>query len=175
MTKKDELFLNNFHIPRWSELPNIDLYLDQVVTLINSCLSPYIFLNDDYKKNENELLTKTMINNYVKNNLIAAPVKKQYSKKHLARLFVICVLKQVYSMQDISNLINITLKDSNSEDAYNNFCDLFEEALICTYTKKDFIDKHPVSNISYLLKTVLLSCSYKIYVQNTTHVSKEEN
>ena len=175
MTKKEEIFLNNFHIPRWNELPNVDLYLDQVVTLINSCLSPYIFFNDDYKKKENELLTKTMINNYVKNSLIAAPVKKQYSKKHLARLFVICVLKQVYCMQDINNLIKITLADSNSEDAYNKFCDLFEEALICTYSQKDFIDKHPNSSNSYLLKTVLLSCSYKIYVQNITHISKDED
>ena len=170
MTKKEEIKLDNFHIPRWKELPSVDLYLDQVVTLINSCLSPYIFFNDDYK--ENELLTKTMINNYVKNNLISAPVKKQYSRRHLAKLFVICVLKQVYSMQDIIKIISIALSEANVEDAYDNFCNLFEESLICTYNKKDFIDKQLNNDNTYLIKSVLLSCSYKIYIQNMLHQKK---
>lgn len=161
MNNKNAISIKNFHIPRWNELPIVDLYLDQVVNLINSCLSPYINFN-------NELLTKTMINNYVKNNLIEAPIKKQYSKVQLAKLFVICVLKQVYSMQDIKNLINIALIDSTIENAYNKFCNLFEEALLCTYTRKDFIDKNSSSDNLYLLKSVLLSCSYKIYVQNVT-------
>lgn len=168
MYNKNMISIDNFHIPRWNELPSIDLYLDQVVNLINSSLSPYIFFNDDYKKGENELLTKTMINNYVKNNLIEAPVKKQYSRIQLAKLFVICVLKQVYSMQDIKKLINIALIDSNVQTAYDKFCKLFEEALVCTYTRKDFIDKNSTSDNLYLLKSVLLSCSYKIYVQNIT-------
>ena len=43
MDKKEINLIDNFHIPRWVELPNIELYLDQVVKLINSCLSPYIF------------------------------------------------------------------------------------------------------------------------------------
>lgn len=164
--EKRTLSLDKFHIPRWNELPNIDLYLDQVVNLINSCLSPYIFFYSNNSKEENQLLTKSMINNYVKNNLIEPPVKKQYSKTQLAKLFVICVLKQVYSMQDIAILINFALKNSNIEKAYNKFCNLFEEALLCTYTKKDFIDKNSNNNDLYLLKSVLLSCSYKIYVQN---------
>lgn len=169
MDKKSVISLEKFHIPRWNELPNIELYLDQVVTYINTCLSPYIFFNSDYKKEETELLTKTMINNYVKNNLIDAPVKKQYSKTQLAKLFVICVLKQVYSMQDIKNLINIALIDTKIQIAYDKFCKLFEEALLCTYTRKDFIDKNSSSDNLYLLKSVLLSCSYKIYVQNITN------
>lgn len=168
MNKKDIVQINEFHIPRWKELPSVDLYLDQVVNFINSCLSSYIFFNTNNKKKENELLTKTMINNYVKNELIEAPIKKQYSKTHIAKLFVICVLKQVYSMQDIKTLIEIATKGSNIQIAYDKFCKLFEEALLCTYTRKDFIDKHSSSDNLYLLKSVLLSCSYKIYVQNVT-------
>lgn len=165
MSNENPILIDKFHIPRWNELPNIDLYLDQVVSLINSCLSPYIF-NGDYTKDENTLLTKTMINNYVKNNLIEAPIKKQYSKIQLSKLFVICVLKQVYSMQDIKTLINIALSDSTLELAYDKFCKLFEEALLCTYKRKDFIDKDANNDNLYLLKSVLLSCSYKIYVEN---------
>lgn len=158
--------IENFHIPRWNELPSIDLYLDQVVNLINSCLSPYIFFTNGSKKEETSLLTKTMINNYVKHCLIEAPVKKQYSKVQIAKLFVICVLKQVYSMQEIKNLIGIALDNSTIENAYDKFCHLFEQSLNCTYQRKDFIDRHSSSDNLYLLKSVLLSCSYKIYVQN---------
>lgn len=175
MNNKNNISIKNFHIPRWNELPTVSLYLDQVVTLINSYLTPYIFFKNDYKEGENELLTKTMINNYVKNNLIEAPVKKQYSKNQLAKLFVICVLKQVYSMQDIKKLIEIALVDSSIQNAYDKFCKLFEEALLCTFTRKDFIDKNSSSDNLYLLKSVLLSCSYKIYVENITSIKSDSD
>lgn len=173
MNKKEIISIDTFHIPRWIELPSIEQYLDQVVKLINSCLSPYIFFNNNCSKEDNCLLTKTMINNYVKNNLIEAPVKKQYSKTQIAKLFVICVLKQVYSMQDIKTLINIALNDSTIENAYDKFCNLFEQALRCTYNRKDFIDNNSTSDNLYLLKAVLLSCSYKIYTENITTSTKK--
>ena len=169
---KKELLIDKFHMPRWTELPNIDLYLDQVVNLINSTLSPYIFLNNDEKKENIQVLTKTMINNYVKNNLIEAPEKKLYSKIQLAKLFVICILKQVYSMQDIKTLISIALENTSAEEKYNSFCDLFEECLRCTFNQKDFVDNN--SQNSNLLRYVLLSCSYKIYVQNITLNEKKQ-
>lgn len=166
---KTTISIENFHIPRWNELPNVDLYLDQVVNLINNTLSPYLFFKNDSKKDNSQLLTKTMINNYVKNFLIQPPVKKLYSKPQLARLFVICVLKQVYSMQSISELINLFLKDKQDvSELYNHFCSLFEETLSCTYNQKDFVYKNQDCENFYLLKSILLSCSFKIYVQNTT-------
>ena len=88
--KKDSISLDKVHIPRWNELPNVDLYLDQVVTFINSSLEAFLPCNggNDEKK-ENQILTKTMINNYVKNHLIDAPVKKKYSKIQCAKIFAI--------------------------------------------------------------------------------------
>lgn len=170
---KKEISINNFHLPRWNELPNVDLYLDQVVNFINSTLSPYIFLNNDKKKENIQVLTKTMINNYVKNNLIEAPEKKLYSKIQLAKLFVICILKQVYSMQDISTLISISLENTTAHEKYDTFCDLFEECLRCTFEQKNFVDNN--SDNSSLLRYVLLSCSYKIYVQSITFRDEKEN
>ena len=66
--KKNLISLDKVHIPRWNELPNVDLYLDQVVTFINSSLEAFLPCNggNDDKK-ENQILTKTMINNYVRN------------------------------------------------------------------------------------------------------------
>lgn len=165
------MFISSFHMPRWKDFPDVDLYLDQVVSFINSSLFSYISINNESKQ-ENQFLTKAMINNYVKNSLIEPPHKKQYSKNHLAKLFAICILKQVYSMQEIKYLINIAIEDTKISNAYDNFCDLFEDALVCTYSKKDFIDKNINNDNLYLLKSVLLSCSYKIYVQNI--IAKEK-
>lgn len=172
MEKKENNLLKNFHIPTWNELPNIDLYLDQVVNLVNSTLSPFLVITESEK--DIQILTKTMINNYVKNNLIEAPIKKKYSKIQVSKLFVICILKQVYSMNDIKSLINIALSDSDLEKAYNKFCEKFEEAIICTYNKKDFILEENSKDTLYLLKSVLLSCSYKIYVQNIIYGKRDQ-
>ena len=170
MNKNQE---TNFHLPKWNELPNVDLYLDQIVTFINSSLSDLFFLNANNDKKENQILTKTMINNYVKNNIIEAPVKKKYSKMQCAKIFVICILKQVYSMSEIKDLIDIALKYSDIEKAYNTFCTLFEKALFCTNHKQDFDSVDIDSENKYLLKSVLLSCCYKIYAQRAISVAKK--
>lgn len=168
MKNIEPTLLNDIHMPRWNELPNVDLYLDQVVTFINSSLNSFILSNvSNSSKTENQVLTKTMINNYVKNKLIEPPKKKKYSKVQLAKLFVICILKQVYSMNDIKDLINIALQHSDIKIAYNSFCDQFEETLLCTYKRKDYIDNYSKDDTNkYLLKSVLLSCCYTIYTQN---------
>ena len=170
---ENKIDVTYLHIPRWNELPNIDLFLEQVVILINNTLKPYIFFGEQNKE-ENELLTKTMINNYVKHGIIEPPVKKQYSKSQVAKLFAICVLKQVYSMEDIKKLLTMALK-SEIQISYDKFCNLFEEALDCAYNKKDFIDKTSTNEYQYLLKTVLLSCSYKIYSKNIVAIEEKNN
>ena len=71
------------HLPRWNELPEIDLYLDQVVNYLEKYLG-ILSSNDDDK-----IITKTMINNYVKQGIMPAPEKKKYGKTHIAYLMVI--------------------------------------------------------------------------------------
>lgn len=171
--QNNRINISDFHIPRWNELPNLDLFLEQVVKLINNALEPYIFFGNEDKE-DNELLTKTMINNYVKHGIIEPPVKKQYTKSQVAKLFAICVLKQVYSMEDIKKLLTMALK-SEIQISYDKFCNLFEEALDCAYNKKDFIDKTSTNEYQYLLKTVLLSCSYKIYSKNIVQIEEKNN
>ena len=166
MAKKQSISIENVHIPRWNELPNVDLYMDQILTFINSSLSECIKNGENEEKEKNQILTKTMINNYVKNNILEAPVKKKYSKTQCAKLFVICVLKQVFSMNEISSLINIALESTDISNAYNSFCSLFEEAIKSTFEKKEFSKVDASNDKRYLLKSVLLACSYKIYVQN---------
>ena len=78
----------NFHIPRWNELPNIELYIDQVICYLDDSLLNYVS-----KENEEHILTKTMINNYVKHSVIMPANNKKYGKEHIAKLFIICIWK----------------------------------------------------------------------------------
>lgn len=82
----------------WNELPDINLYMDQVIGLLSEKLS---FFAED----EDKLLTKSMINNYVKSGLISHPEKKKYTKEQLAQLIVISMLKQVLSIPDLQLLL----------------------------------------------------------------------
>ena len=115
--------IQTLHIPRWEELPSIDLYLDQVVTLIDKFLLPYLGNEDN-----SILITKTMINNYVKQGIIKPPEKKKYNREHIACLFVICSLKTVYSISNISDLIDVGINKFKIDSSYNKFCTLFEYA-----------------------------------------------
>ena len=92
--------VTNLHLPRWSELPNLDLYLDQLVTILEKNLKDFICNKDD------TIITKTMINNYVKSGALPHPEKKKYKKEHLAALMAICMLKQVLALQDIVTLLD---------------------------------------------------------------------
>ena len=80
-------------------IPNIDLYMDQVTTFIESALS-------DCKRNKNDkILTKTMINNYAKAKIFPPPQKKKYTKNHIMLLIMIYHLKSILSISDISRLL----------------------------------------------------------------------
>lgn len=157
MKKSDNLDILNFHIPRWEELPSIDLYMDQVLNYLYDCIGSFI-------KDEN-LITKTMINNYVKNGVIDAPIKKKYTKLSIAELFIICILKQVYSITDIKNLIELALKSSSADKAYNEFCIVLEESIKSTFNGTEYSLNKKLNEQQYLLKNVVQSIVNKLYVQ----------
>lgn len=82
-----------------SELPNIDLYMDQVTTFMNE------HLEHSKRYPEDKILTKTMINNYAKNHLLPPPEKKKYSKDHMLLLIFIYYFKNILSINDIQKLL----------------------------------------------------------------------
>ena len=83
------------------DIPNIDLYMDQVTTLMDSRLKSTLRYPE-----EDKILTKTMINNYAKNDLLPPPVKKKYSKEHVLLLIFIYYYKSILSISDIQTLLN---------------------------------------------------------------------
>ena len=154
-------------IPRWEQLPDIDLYLDQVVTFIEDNLSNYIMeTSANQKEEKNKIITKTMINNYVKQGVLTPPVKKKYNKTNIASLFVICILKQVYSINEIHNLIRIALSSYNISNAYNSFCEEIETAVNLTFQQEDY-SCSSMSHKKYILKNVAQSFASKFYVQKS--------
>ena len=151
--------ITEYHIPRWEELPNIDLYLDQIVSVLEDYLKPYI------RKEEEKILTKTMINNYVKQGILESPIKKKYNKKHIAYLFVICILKQVYSINDISELIKFAVKSYTIKEAYNRFCIELEKAISCIFKHTEYNYENNLTYQGYILKNVVFSFANKLYVE----------
>ena len=95
-----ERFLADYRLPEWQDLPQIDLYLDQVIALVNQFLGFFV-----YDPAEEKLLTPSMVNNYVKSRLIPPPVRKKYGRKHIALLLMICTFKQSVSMAAMSNIL----------------------------------------------------------------------
>ena len=110
-----EKYLKEFSLPSWDDFPSIELYMDQVVALLNDYLSIFIAPKGDMQ------ITSTMINNYVKLKTIPAPVKKKYSKKHLAYLVMVCILKQTHSMSTISSVIPPDLDEDELKKIYTSF------------------------------------------------------
>ena len=95
-----ERFLDSYRLPEWQELPQINLYLDQVIALVNQFLGFFV-----YDPAEEKMLTPSMVNNYVKSRLIPPPVRKKYGRKHIALLLMICTFKQSVSMAAMSNIL----------------------------------------------------------------------
>ncbi len=153
--------ITNFHLPRWSELPNLDLYLDQTVNILEKYLRNYIGNKDE------TIITKTMINNYVKQGLIKPPKKKKYNRIHIATLIVICMLKQIYSINDISELIQLAIKTAKINTAYNQFCEALERAISYTFDGIEYTLPEDSIFEQSLLQSVAQSFASKLYVEKT--------
>ena len=97
---------------RPSEIPNIDLYMDQVTSFMNDHLQNSKRFEDD------KILTKTMINNYAKNKLLPPPIKKRYSKEHLFVLVFIYYMKGFFSLSDIQTILKpVTDRFAESDES----------------------------------------------------------
>lgn len=108
--------ISNYKLPDWNELPAFDLYMDQVVKLLNKYLDIYSDASSDKKG-----ITQSMINNYVKLKIIPSPEKKKYSRVHLAYLIIVCVLKQTLSISTIQNIIPLGISEENVRKIYTSF------------------------------------------------------
>ncbi len=114
--------ISSHRLPKWNEISDIGLYIDQVLYLIQQYIGPYV--------PQEELLTASMINNYVKTDVLPASVKKKYSREHIARLMFICLMKRQLSIPTISAIMNERISHFGIEHFYNSFTEMYESFFI---------------------------------------------
>ncbi len=147
----------NFTVPYFDELPNMPLYLEQVLTTVNKILEPVL----------QEPMTGAMISNYIKHGALPAPNKKKYDREHLCYLIVIALAKPVFTVQQISKFFNIQRMTYPLDIAFNFFCrelenslkeafDFTGKALPCIETKR--------TEQTILVRAMVLSIANQIYV-----------
>ncbi len=129
MTRKEEYI--NFHCPRWEEFPDVELYADQVLSVVQRHVS---FFNKEIEMT----FTSHMINNYVKQKIVKPPVNKRYDRVHLAYFVVVCVFKQFLPISEICEVIAHLMKRYSVKELYNIFCDELESALKNVFAPESF-------------------------------------
>jgi DNA-binding transcriptional MerR regulator len=130
------------------DIPNIDLYMDQVTTFMDSHLA------SSKRRPEDKILTKTMINNYAKNNLLPPPKKKKYSKEHLLMMIFIYYFKGILSITDIQALLEPLTEKYFQNDETLNIEAIYSEVFSLEQSQvdklaKDITDKFNISRRTF--------------------------
>ena len=148
--------VRSFHIPRLNEIPNVGLYLEQVVRYVNQSivdcgLSP---------------ITASMVSNYVKQRLIPGPETKVYGVESIAYLIFVSCVKSVAAMDDIRTLISIQQETYDLPTAYHYFCEEFENLIRYVFGASDHLASvgQDESDEKELLRSALLSVTHKLYL-----------
>lgn len=111
-----ETYLNNYRLPSWEQIPDLGLYMEQVIVLLRQYLD---YLPPELK--DEEFITSASINNYVRTKIMPEPVKKRYYRIHIAYLLVICTLKQSLSIALIQKLLPANLSRDRVREFYDSY------------------------------------------------------
>ncbi len=130
------------------DIPDIDLYVDQVTTFIDS------HLESVKRSPEDKLLTKTMINNYTKNHVLPSPDRKKYSRDHLLMLIYIYYFKSFLSIKDIQTLLKPITEKYFGKDTDTSFFDIYKELVEMGQAEsrnlfKDILSKYSASQKTF--------------------------
>ena len=161
----------DFRLPRYNEIPNVGLYLEQATKYVGEYLEPL----GEYT------LTPSMISNYVKKGLIANPIKKQYSRDHIAYLFFIAMAKSVLSLDALTGFIKLQQQTYTLPKAYDYFAEQFEGLLRFTFELDDTLDDtleivgEDNTDEKRLLYTCIVAAVQKVYLEKCLEaIAKEE-
>ena len=121
------------------DIPGIDLYMDQVTTFMESQLASSKRYPDD------KILTKTMINNYAKNNLLPSPEKKRYSREHMLLLIFIYYFKSILSISDIQTLLHPITEKYFKSDSEMDLTAIYNEVFSMEKNQIEYLTKDLLS------------------------------
>ena len=147
----------NFRLPRYNEIPNVGLYLEQATKYIAETLAPLGECT----------LTSSMISNYVKKGLISNPVRKQYDRNQIVHLMFIAMAKSVMSLDDLYEFIRLQERTYTTQKAYDYLCLEVENMLQFVFGLKDSVDNigSESSDEKMLLRTAIIAFTHKIYLE----------
>ena len=111
-----EKYLDNFKLPTWNEIPDIGLFMDQVITLLTQYLD---YLPPELK--EDNCITPAAINNYVRMKIMPEPRKKRYYRLHIAYLLMICTMKQSLSIALLRKMIPVGIPEEEFAPIYSAY------------------------------------------------------
>lgn len=149
--------IKEYRCPRWDQLPDIDLYMDQVLVVLDKYLRIF-------KETEDEkIITSAMINNYVKQKITKPPVNKKYTRYHVAFLYVVCVLKNFVSLSDICIGVGALLDGRHSAEAFDMFCAEFDAALAVVFGDREDNRPKPTTDVERLLRAMTMASANMLY------------
>ncbi|MDO4198490.1 MAG: DUF1836 domain-containing protein [Erysipelotrichaceae bacterium] len=154
--------MNEFHVPRYEELPDFPIYIDQLIEYIENKLSVFFF-------DEEKIITKSMINNYVKQGIVRAPEKKKYERDQIVYIIIICILKKSFTLEEISLIIETVVNYIDIVTSYNYFCNDFEACLKGIFDKKEIVHTPYMTNnkeLVYSCQCVMLTVANKVYLES---------
>ena len=183
--KKEELIsafseieevLTSYTLPSWDMLPDLELYMDQVVSVVTKYLEV-----PSTKIGLNRPLTPSMINNYVKLGIIPPPIRKKYSKLHLAYLLIICTLKQTLDMSTIQQIIPVGISEDEARKTYDSFVKNQHKAFNYVFSQTRAVadpiftlEGNNQDRMNDLIMQVSVSANlFKILAEKITHLEKE--
>ena len=149
--------LLGFHLPRYQDIPDVGLYLEQTVRYISGYLSPL----GEFP------LTGSMVSNYVKQGIIANPVKKRYNREQIAYLIFVAVAKSVLSMDDIRLFVGVQKQTYTPQRAYEYFREEMENILFYVFGMKENLDTVGVDHTleKEMLRTMIIAAAHKLYLE----------
>ena len=155
-------YVEDFHLPRYRELPDIGLHLEQVTRYVTRYVPTPI--------------TGSMVSNYVKQKLIPGPVKKSYYQESIAYLIFLSYIKAVMPLEDIRLMMEVQKSSYELQVAYDYFCDELENLLQYICGLRETPARVGVTNTQEkeLLRTALLSITYKIYLDQYLSLIRAE-
>ena len=119
-----EKYLEDFNLPSWQDIPDIGLYMEQVIILLREYLD---YLPPELK--DEQIITAATINNYVRTKIMPEPVKKRYYRQHIAYLVMICTMKQILPIAVISRIIPMNISEEEVRDIYDRYSDRHKKTI----------------------------------------------
>lgn len=154
--------VEHFSLPAWEDIPDLDLYMDQVIVLLSRYLN--ILPNDGAS---GKVITAATVNNYVRMKIMPPPQKKKYGRIHLAYLLMICILKQSINISNIQRILPMELTEQEIRARYTDFveknrliADLFVEQVAGNASAILTCSEQAESEIETLAMSAALAAGY---------------